>query len=155
MYQAINATRDTTRMISVASALIFGDTPMRTDENTTMGRVVAPPNRSRSGPTRGRLPALRCCHKRHQHEDAQSATKILVAGFRFVRIGVFLALATEGDRRFVAFPGHFGESFRVRLDTFNSARAQQPDRHECLLCHKAQPVYRRPGLAGRSRCTLK
>ena len=42
MYQATKATSDTAKMISVASALIFGDTPKRTDENTTIGRVVAP-----------------------------------------------------------------------------------------------------------------
>ena len=41
-YQQINAIKETVRMISVAKALILGETPIRTDENTTMGKVVAP-----------------------------------------------------------------------------------------------------------------
>src|SRR5690554_6743987 len=39
---AIKAITDTAAIISVASALISGDTPIRTDENTTIGSVVAP-----------------------------------------------------------------------------------------------------------------
>src|SRR5690606_7392171 len=40
--QAMKAITDTAAMISVARALISGDTPIRTDENTTIGKVVAP-----------------------------------------------------------------------------------------------------------------
>ena len=38
----MNAISETARMIRVASALIFGETPIRTEENTTIGSVVAP-----------------------------------------------------------------------------------------------------------------
>src|SRR5690554_7043971 len=38
----MKAITDTAAMISVARALISGDTPIRTDENTTIGKVVAP-----------------------------------------------------------------------------------------------------------------
>src|SRR5690606_19028845 len=39
---AINAITETAAIIKVANALISGDTPIRTDENTTIGKVVAP-----------------------------------------------------------------------------------------------------------------
>ena len=41
-YHARSVANDTVRIISVASALIFGDTPIRTEENTTIGSVLAP-----------------------------------------------------------------------------------------------------------------
>lgn len=42
IYQERKAIKDTLKIINVASALILGETPMRTDENTTIGKVVAP-----------------------------------------------------------------------------------------------------------------
>jgi len=42
MYQLITAKNETVNIINVARALIFGDTPMRTKLNTSIGRVVAP-----------------------------------------------------------------------------------------------------------------
>ncbi len=41
-YQEINAIRETVKIIKVAKALILGETPIRTEENTTIGKVVAP-----------------------------------------------------------------------------------------------------------------
>src|SRR5690554_4313550 len=38
----MNAITETAAIIKVASALISGDTPIRTEENTTIGNVVAP-----------------------------------------------------------------------------------------------------------------
>ena len=41
-HQAINAAIETANTISEAKALIFGLTPRRTDEKTTIGNVVDP-----------------------------------------------------------------------------------------------------------------
>ena len=41
-YHARSVANDTVRIISVVSALSFGETPIRTEENTTIGSVLAP-----------------------------------------------------------------------------------------------------------------
>src|SRR5690554_2224845 len=48
----MKAITETAAIIKVANALISGDTPIRTDENTTIGNVVAPGPDTKLGNTR-------------------------------------------------------------------------------------------------------